>query len=445
MSDQPVHLGTEVGATDPLVSPQQRRTFAQSTARLNIAWGPVRSGKTVGLELFRWFEYVCTGPPGDLLMMGKTMKSLERNVLRPMRQWFGSALVEYSLGKKEARIAGRRVELEGANDERAEDKITGMTLAGALCNELTLMPQNVFKQVLARMSVAGAKLFGTTNPDSPYHWLKEEYLDREADLDLRQWRFRLDDNIFLDPDYVQALKAEYTGMWFQRYILGLWVLAAGAIYAMWDDDMHVRDLPDHRRRQVETFLVDCDYGTSNPTTFSLKGIWHEQTEDGQERPFAHTFREHYHDGRSDGQKTDAQHAQDLIDWLPARVGDRSIDPTIYVDPSAASFIQELRNRGFDVKEAENDVLDGIRFVSSMLDSQAAADGWPCLTFDPDCKETPKEYSSYVWDEKAQKRGEDKPLKERDHTCDRDRYGLFTHLYDPDQHDDAFGTILSAND
>jgi len=426
MSDDAVHLGSNVGSGDPLVSPQQKRAFAQSTARINVAHGPVRSGKTVALEILRWFEYVCDAPRGDLLMAGKTMKSLERNVLRPLKDWFGP-LVEYSLGKKEAQIAGRRVELEGANDQRAEDKIRGMTVAGALMNEITLMPESFFRQTLARMSVPGAKLFGSTNPDSPYHWLREGFLTREEELDLRQWRFRLEDNLFLDTGYVEALKAEYTGMWHKRFIQGLWVLAAGAIYSMFSEKTHVRELPDHRRRKVQRFVVDCDYGTSNPTTFSLKGLWHEACADGRERGFAHAFREHYHDGRKEGQKTDAEHAQDLIDWLPARVGKRRIDPQVYVDPSAASFIQELRARGFDVVEAENDVIDGIRFVSSMLDGEAEADGWPRLTFDPGCEETPKEYASYVWDEKAQDRGEDKPLKERDHCPDRDRYGLYTTL------------------
>jgi len=427
--------------TQPIWSDMQKRAVAQSTARINLAHGPVRSGKTVALEVLRWFEYVNEAPKGDLLMAGKTMKSLERNVLRPLKDWWGGA-VDYSLGKKEAQICGRRVELEGANDERAEDKIRGMTLAGALCNEVTLMPQSFFRQTLARMSAPGAKLFGSTNPDSPYHWLKTDFLDREDELDLRQWRFELDDNIFLDDDYVQSLKAEYTGMWYSRFIEGQWVLAAGAVYQNFDAATHVRPLPGDR--DPEAYIVDVDYGTSNPTTFSLKGIWHEEAEDGQTRPFAHVLSEHYHDGRADGQKTDAEHAQDLVDWLPERVGDQSIDPTVYLDPSAASFMAELRSRGLDVRPADNDVLDGIRFVSSMLSRRAARDGLPGLTFDPSCTESPKEYSSYVWDEKAQKRGEDKPLKERDHCPDRDRYGLFTHLHDPDTHPAAFGSILSAN-
>jgi len=411
MSDDAVHLGSDVAGTDPLVSPQQKRAFAQSTARLNIAHGPVRSGKTVALEVLRWFEYVCKAPPGDLLMTGKTLKTLERNVLRPLKDWFGP-LVQYSTGKKEAEIAGRRVELEGANDKKAETKIRGMTLAGAMCNEITLMPQSVFKQTLARMSVAGAKLFGSTNPDSPYHWLKSDFLDREPELDLRQWRFRLEDNIFLDDGYIESLKAEYTGMWHKRFIQGLWVLAAGAVYSMFSEEKHVTECPIDPSG-VETWRVPVDYGTSNPTTFALHGYWH----DGGD-PHAHCFDEYYHSGREGRQKTDEQYVDALVDFIPERLTD---DVVVVVDPSAASFITACEERGLDVEPAENDVIDGIRFVSSML-----ADGR--YTIDPSCEHTIREYQSYVWDEKAQKRGEDNPKKEHDHCPDRDRYGLFTTLW-----------------
>lgn len=424
MTDDAVHLGSTVGETDPLVSPQQKRAFAQSTARLNIAHGPVRSGKTVALEILRWFEYVCTAPPGDLLMAGKTMKSLERNVLRPLKNWFGP-LVSYSLGKKEAEIAGRRVELEGANDERAEDKIRGMTLAGALANEITLMPESFFRQTLARMSVAGAKLFGSTNPDSPYHWLKNDFLDREPELDLRQWWFRIEDNIFLDDAYVESLKAEYTGMWFQRFIQGLWVLAAGAVYSMFIEDEHVTECPIDPDG-VEKWRVPVDYGTSNPTTFALHGYWHSYTgqpNESAKKPHAHCFDEYYHSGREGRQKTDEQYVDALVDFIPDNLKG---DVVVVVDPSAASFITACEERGLDVEDAENDVLDGIRFVSSML-----ADGR--YTIDPSCEHTVREYQSYVWDEKAQQRGEDKPKKEHDHCPDRDRYGLFTTLWPGREH------------
>ena len=163
-----------------------------------------------------------------------------------------------------------------------------MTLAGAMLNEITLQPESFFNQCLARMSVRGAQLFGSTNPDSPYHWLKEKYLDREEQLNLRQWKFEIDDNPFLDPEYVASLKAEYTGLWYKRFILGLWVMAAGSVYDMWSDN-NVKKLPADTK--INKWIVGCDYGTSNPCTFSLKGLY---SIDG--KTHIHTFREYYYKG-----------------------------------------------------------------------------------------------------------------------------------------------------
>jgi len=407
--------------TRPALFPKQERMFVESTARINIAWGSVRSGKSYGLEFFRWPDYVLRAPAGDLLMAGKTLKTLERNVLRPMKRLWGTRWSDYSTGKKEAQMFGRRVELEGGNNEEAQDKIQGMTLAGAMINEAALVPKSFWNQVLGRMSVPDAKLFATTNPDSPYHWLKSDYIDRAEDLDLRMWHFTLAENEYLDDAYVQSLKNEYTGVWYKRYIQGRWVLAEGSIYDMFSEDKHVGGCPIDPSG-VETWRVPVDYGTSNPTTFALHGYWH----DGGD-PHGHCFDEYYHSGREDRQKTDEQYVDALVDFIPDRLTD---DVVVVVDPSAASFITACEERGLDVEPAENDVLDGIRFVSSML-----ADGR--YTIDPSCEHTIREYQSYVWDEKAQQRGEDKPKKEHDHCPDRDRYGLFTTLW-PGREQHHFG-------
>src|SRR5690606_4293976 len=136
----------------------------------------------------------------------------------------------------------------------------GMTLAGAYGDEVTLWPESFFTMLLSRLSVPGAQFFGTTNPDSPGHWLKKRYLDRADELSLRRFRFTLADNPALDPAYVEALKREYTGLWYRRYILGEWVAAEGAIYDMFDPDRHVaRELP-----EILHWWVGVDYGTTNP-------------------------------------------------------------------------------------------------------------------------------------------------------------------------------------
>jgi len=389
---------------------KQWDSIQQSTHRLNIWHGAVRSSKTVGAN-WRWMRYVGLmakhGIPGDLLMFGKTERTLKRNILDPLASFMGPKRFTYNKGEGEVYMWGRKIHVVGANDERAEGKIRGGTYLAAYGDELTLTPESFFKMLLSRLSLPNARLFGTTNPDSPYHYIKTQYLDNPA-LNLGQWQFTLDDNPHLDPVYVEELKKEYVGLWYKRYILGLWVMAAGAVYDMWAERTVAR-LPDGVR--PEAWIVDVDYGTSNPCTFSIKAIWHR---DG--KPNVHTMREYYHDGRQNGQKTDEQYIDDLARFIQDVPG----KPTVYVDPSAASFIVAARNRGIRVREANNDVLDGIRTVSTFIQEGR-------YTVDPSCRETIKSYQSYIWDEKAQKRGEDKPLKENDHPADRDRYGIFTHF------------------
>ncbi len=375
---------------------KQRRSILESNARLNIWQGSVRSGKTFG-SIIRWLDYVAHGPPGELLMAGKTERTLKRNILDPVRELIGAdfRLVQ---GQGECHIYGRRVYLAGANDERSESKIRGPTFAGAYGDELTLWPESFFKMLLSRLSVPGAKFFGTTNPDSPYHWLKH-YLDRK-DLDLKQWHFMLDDNPHLDPAYVDALKKEYTGLWYKRFILGLWVLAEGAVYDMWDDDVHTVDsIPD----RFDRYLVGVDYGTGNPTVFLLAG---------QKEQSLYVLDEYYWDSAKQGrQKTDAEYSRDLQRFVMGRT-----PQAICVDPSAASFILQLRRDGVrGIRQADNSVLDGIRTVASFLTAQRL------FVHAKRCPNLLKEFSAYVWDPKAQQRGEDKPLKQNDHCVDALRY------------------------
>ena len=388
------------------------RSIVESNARINLWEGSVRSSKTIS-SIVRWIDFVKSAPPGGVLMMvGKTNKTLDRNILQPMREMLGDK-IRVNHGTGVIKMFGREIDIIGANDERAQEKIRGATVAGCYGDEITLWPESFFTMMLSRMSVKGAKLFGTTNPDSPYHWLKADYIERADELNMRVFHFTLDDNLNLDPDYVSALKAEYTGLWYKRFILGLWVLADGTVYDMWDEDKHSVDvqalLKSRGREHFSRYFVSIDYGTSNPCTFGLYGY------DG--KPPCYLVKEYYYDGKARGrQKTDGEYADDLISFLGG------IKPiAVYVDPSAASFIAELTKRGIHVTPANNDVLNGIRFVGGML----AGGGY---YVDKSCIETKKEYSSYVWDAKAQKRGEDAPLKEHDHAMDRDRYALFTHFY-----------------
>lgn len=401
-----------------LFSKKQLDVIANCDARLNILDGSVRSGKTVS-SIVAWIYFVQQAPAGELLMVGKTERTLKRNVLDPLQAMVGSRHCKLNKGMGELSLFGRRVYLAGANDERAEAKIRGMTLAGAYCDEITLYPESFFTMLLSRLSVSGARLIGTTNPDSPYHWLKKKYLDRAEELNLKHWNFTLDDNLNLDPAYVEALKKEYTGLWYKRFILGQWVLAEGVVYDMFNPEKHVRPTVN---RPYSQYYVSVDYGTQNPMAFGLWGFVPPPTKaNPHEFESAwYKIKEYHYDGRQrQQQKTDEEYYADLEKF----VGD-IMPRAIIVDPSAASFIATIRKKGrFAVRKARNDVLEGIRNVATALNTGR-------ILYNDCCKETFREFASYVWDEKAAERGEERPIKQNDHQMDADRYFVNTVVMRP---------------
>lgn len=380
---------------------KQRDFIDRSQARLNIAHGSVRSSKTVGASL-RWIEYLLDRPPGNLLMVGKTLTALNRNVLSDIQRWAGADACQIRLSSKEARIYGRTIWLEGANDERAFEKIQGESLAGVYGDEVSTWPKSFFDMMLSRLSETGAKAFLTTNPGSPQHHLKKGFIDKEESLGsdhIRCWKFRLEDNPHLDPLYVEQLKREYTGLWYRRYILGDWVAAEGAVFENFDVDRHViKSLPDGRASQLR---IGVDYGSSNPTVF-LKALRY-----GNVWVIAS---EYYHRPKAQRQKTNSEYAADLSKF----VGD--LHPTsVEIDPSAASFIHEARRAGVrGVHPANNEVLDGIRRIANALENGQ-------LVIHESCTNLIEELLGYSWDSKAQERGEDKPIKADDHSVDALRY------------------------
>ena len=392
-------------------SPKALNFLDNSNARLNILHGSVRSSKTINCTV-RWLDYLVTGPQGDLAMFGKTMATLQRNVLNDMFDIVGTKNYKWiNRQQGELLVFGRRIYCFGANNEDAESKIRGATFAGALCDEVNLYPQSVFNQLMARMSVKGASCFCNCNPDSPYHWFYTDYIMNDAITDKKVWQFMMEDNLSLDPDYIESLKQMYTGVWYDRMILGLWVAAEGRIYDMYDPKVHIINVRQFlsqlkiNRRAIKR-VVACDYGTASVMTWGMylmlpNGIVLKE-------------REYYYDAvKKQSQQTDSQFARDFQIWLGNDIPD-----FVYVDPSAASWKLELMQRGYKVQDADNNVINGIRYVSSQLSTGK-------YFIDESCIETNKEYQSYVWDSKAQLQGKDKPLKTHDHTCDCDRYALYT--------------------
>ncbi|MFF3622343.1 PBSX family phage terminase large subunit [Streptomyces sp. NPDC002467] len=396
--------------SDPDVSAKQLASIRDATARINVWHGAVRSGKTIASLLAFLLAIAVAPSSGLIIVVGRSLQTIERNVLDPLMDVaiFGryAAAVQHTRGSNTATILGRTVHLIGAADARAEGRLRGLTACLAYVDEATLIPQEFWTQLLARLSVPGARLFATTNPDSPRHWLKVDYLDREADLNMRSWHFRLGDNHTLEPDYIRSLHAEYVGLWRRRMIDGAWVIAEGAVYDMLDDDRHiVTELPQITR------WISCgvDYGTTNDFVALLVGL-------GADRRL-YVAAEYRHASRSAHHSlTDAEYDRALRAFLQQH---RAAPDWLVVDPSAASFIEQLHRTGMpNLAPAENGVTDGIRTVASLLSAGR-------LRIHASCVGLIKEMTSYSWDPRASDRGEDAPLKVDDHGPDALRYAIRT--------------------
>lgn len=374
-----------------------------------ICDGSVRAGKTVAMSLSYVFWAMESFNGEQFGMSGKTIGALRRNVIGPLKRMLTSRgysvhdnLTDNVLTISRGLVANYFF-LFGGKDERSQDLIQGITLAGMFFDEVALMPQSFVNQAVARCSVEGRKYWFNCNPAGPYHWFKVEWLDQAVEKRVLHLHFTMDDNLSLSEKIKDGYRRLFSGVFYKRYILGLWVLAEGVIYDMFDKDKHV--VPTEERPYTQ-YYVSCDYGTQNPTTF---GLW------GQSQGIWYKVKEYHYDGRARSrQKTDEEYCDDLIEFvgkLPVK--------GIIIDPSAASFIAAIKKRGFlRVIKAANEVVNGIRDVASAL-----VEG--LIKYNDCCKETFREFSSYVWDEKAAARGEDKPVKENDHQMDGDRYFVHT--------------------
>lgn len=377
-----------------------------------IADGAIRSGKTLSMSLSYVLWAMSSFNQQNFGMCGKTIGSFRRNVLF----WLKLMLKARGYKVKDHR-ADNLVEITkgnvtnyfyvfGGKDERSQDLIQGITLAGCFFDEVALMPESFVNQATGRCSVDGSKFWFNCNPDGPYHWFKVNWIDKCDEKNILYLHFTMDDNLSLTEKIKNRYKSMYSGVFYKRYILGLWTVAEGIIYDMFDTTKHV--VNKITEALTPTAYVSCDYGTQNATVFLL---W----EKGQGDKWYCT-KEYYYSGRDEiRQKTDTEYADDLIKFL-----DGKHVKAVIVDPSAASFIAELRKRGIHVKKAKNDVENGIRVVGNALNLGK-------ILFSDKCENTIVEFSSYIWDVKAAERGEDKPIKQHDHAMDAVRYFCYTIL------------------
>lgn len=379
-----------------------------------IADGAIRTGKTMCMSLSFVLWAMNCFDRHNFGMCGKTIGSFRRNVLSVLKlttKSRGYVLVDHRADNMfEIRKNGRvnYFYIFGGKDESSQDLIQGITLAGAFFDEVALMPESFVNQATARCSVSGSKLWFNCNPEGPSHWFYREWITRSDARALNYLHFDLDDNWALSEDIKTRYRQQYSGVFYERFILGLWVIAEGVIYDMFDRQRHVKPLVRIAPLLTSKCYVSCDYGTQNPTVFLMwvKGIDH----------IWYCIREYYYSGRKmQKQKTDAEYVRDMQSFI----GDAK-PRAVIVDPSAASFIEALRQAGIPTILAKNDVLDGIRQVAVCLNTD-------CIIYSEFCKNTIEEYGSYVWDEKAAARGVDAPVKENDHAMDATRYFVNTIL------------------
>lgn len=416
-----------------LFSTKALQSIIYSDAFINIYEGAVRSSKTVS-SIIAWIKFVEESPHYHFLMTGKTENTCYRNVIggatgivaimgkdraKFVKSGEGGSVLEMRFPNRNPETKDREPWITkicfvvGANDNASEGKIRGMTIAGWYADEVTLYPESFVKQAINRMSLDGAKAYWTCNPDSPYHYIMEEFINLKQEKGYRVFHFELDDNRALSDRYKDQIKKAYKGLWYKRMIEGLWVMADGIIYDNFDHELMVVD----EKPKIQKYWIGVDYGNSNATVYLLIGLGEDNR--------MYILDEYLHSGKGDmgKSKSPSQYAKDFMEFLDREdhqgVPIQHLLEKIFIDPSAKGFILELYNQlpkhlRKKISTANNEVLFGIEVMTSLVGNDR-------VRVYRKCKHTLKELSSYCWSPQAQKTGEDKPLKENDHAMDAWRY------------------------
>ena len=373
-----------------------------------IADGAIRSGKTLSMSLSYVLWAMSSFNQQNFGMAGKTIGSFRRNVLFWLKLMLKSRKYTVIDKRSDNLLIVSKGDvtnyfyLFGGKDERSQDLVQGITCAGFFFDEVALMPESFVNQATGRCSVDGSKYWFNCNPDSPRHWFKVNWIDKAEEKRLVYLHFTMDDNLSLSERIKARYRGMYVGVFFKRYIEGIWCVAEGLVYSMFDEDKHVTNR--HMTRAKE-YNVSVDYGTVNPFSANLWAF------DGKKSTME---KEVYYDSREKGVRVDDEAYYKMMDEM---IGDKKVT-FIIVDPSAASFIEVIKKYGkYIVKGADNDVLDGIRVVTTMLNKDM-------IQIHESCENTINEFGLYCWDEDS---GEDAVIKENDHAMDSVRYYCYTFL------------------
>lgn len=391
-----------------------------------ICDGSIRAGKTTAMAMSFVFWAMDSFDEENLALCGKTINSLRRNVIKQLKRVLISRGYQVQEHRSENYITitlgnvSNDFYLFGGKDESSQDLIQGITLAGIFFDEVSLMPESFVNQAVGRCSVEGSKFWFNCNPDSPNHYFKTNWIDKLTEKNLIRIHFVMEDNPSLSKKTIDRYKSLFVGVFYDRFILGLWVMAQGLIYPKYQEAL-VDSLPEGNG---ENDVISIDYGTMNAFAAILwskyGNIWYG-------------YKNYYYSGRDTGiQKTDNEYLADIeekfsevINAYKLKAKEASlyggIQPSkikVIIDPSAASFIALLRKTEWaKVIPADNAVADGIRETASAMHL-----GFIKIVDNKDMSSWKKEAGGYVWDEKAV---DDKPVKVDDHDMDATRYFVKT--------------------
>lgn len=376
-----------------------------------IADGAIRSGKTLSMSLSYVLWAMNTYNGQDFGMAGKTISSFRRNVLRWLMVMLKSRGYNIKYNRTDNILTVQKGDvinnfyIFGGKDEGSQDLVQGVTCAGFFFDEVALMPESFVNQATGRCSVDGSKFWFNCNPDSPRHWFKVNWIDKAEEKKMLYLHFTMEDNLSLSEKIKARYRSMYVGVFFKRFIEGIWCVAEGLVYSMFDDEVDGKHVKSKHISGAKEWVVSVDYGTVNPFA---AGLW---AFDGRHAQMEY---EYYYDSRETGvRRDDETHYQELCKLI----GDRKVS-FIIVDPSAASFIETIKKHGkYIAKGAENDVLDGIRVVTTMLNKGI-------ISFYKDCESVMQEMGLYSWDMESV---EDAVIKENDHMEDSIRYFCYTFL------------------
>lgn len=386
-----------------------------------ICDGAVRSGKTFCMSLSFVLWAFSNFSDSTFALSGKTIRSLRRNMIVPLIKPLCELGFEVEEKHSENLVIIRyqntenRFYLFGGKDESSASLIQGMTLCGILLDEVALMPRSFVEQALARCSVSGSTFWFNCNPDNPSHWFYNEWIKKADKKNALYIHFTMRDNPSLSEKMIMRYEKLYSGAFYQRFVLGKWSAVSGAVYPFMQDDKAFFKVP---KGEFSQYIISCDYGTVNPASFglwaNLSGVWYR-------------IDEYYFDSRKEGfQRTDEEHYEELL-----RLSSGKNISMVIVDPSAASFIEVIRrHRYFDVIPAVNNVVDGIRQVSTVLKNQS-------IRICDNCLDSKREFSLYRWDEN---KNSDTPIKQNDHAMDDIRYFVTTALKSDG---DCFAAVAAA--